>query len=71
MTYRHIKLGYACEQYIQQANNSYLRRIKAQAPTVLITKLDATKSSPSKIGPAQSAPSSSHHHHQGRAGGLV
>ena len=33
VTYRHIKLGYACESYIQQANNSYLRRIIAQIRT--------------------------------------
>ena len=30
MTYHHIKLGYACEPYIQQANNSHLRKIIAQ-----------------------------------------
>ena len=30
VTYRQIKLGYACEPYIQQADNSHLRRIIAQ-----------------------------------------
>ena len=33
VTYSHIKLGYACEPYIQQANNSHLRRIIAQFRT--------------------------------------
>ena len=33
MTYHQIKLGYACEPYIQQANNSHLRKIMAQFRT--------------------------------------
>ena len=33
MTYLQIKLGYACEPYIQQANNSHLRKIIAQFRT--------------------------------------
>ena len=33
MTYHQIKLGYACEPYIQQANNSHLRNIIAQFRT--------------------------------------
>ncbi|KAK9841408.1 hypothetical protein WJX74_005242 [Apatococcus lobatus] len=33
MTYHQIKLGYACEPYIQQANNSHLRKIIAQFRT--------------------------------------
>ena len=60
--YRQIKLGYACEPYIQQANNSHLRRIIAQfcaGSHWQTLRLDATKSYPGKIGPAQSAPSSS------------
>ena len=30
MNYHQIKLGYACEPYIQQANNNHLRKIIAQ-----------------------------------------
>ena len=33
VTYHHIKLSYACEPYIQQANNSHLRKIIAQCRT--------------------------------------
>ena len=33
MTYHQIKLAYACEPYIQQANNSHLRKIIAQFRT--------------------------------------
>lgn len=33
VTDHHIKLGYACEPYIQQANNSHLRKIIAQFRT--------------------------------------
>ena len=33
MTYHQIKLGYACEPYIQQANNNHLRKIIAQFRT--------------------------------------
>ena len=33
MTYHQIKLGYACELYIQQANNSHPGKIIAQGLT--------------------------------------
>ena len=33
MTYHQIKLGHACERYVQQTNNSHLRKIIAQFRT--------------------------------------